>query len=195
MTSNLYSVDSGTDQAEYVGMAFILALDQFLTKDSCINYASAGASLLAAIETGNFREGRRANNNSSLSAICNQVWGLLEGGRLSELSSMAKSRVREFVGLFRIATGSYTGYSLTRFASLHELSNLMPAIVGAGKMDKMNIDALYNYIKSRYCVYSGDFVIGINQHLYNDESRILTPPLPMVPILAAYQPLFRPSRS
>ncbi len=150
MSSNLYSYATGNERAEHVGTASLLALDQYLTSDGTINYAAAGTALIARLDAGNFNEGRKAPSNHTLSAACEMVGGLSEGGRLGEVSSTTKEKLREFISLHLVASGSMAGYALTRLASFHELANLLPAITGAGKVDTMNVNALYAFIKGYY---------------------------------------------
>ncbi len=149
-TSNLYSYSSGNDRAENVGTAFLLALDQYLASDGSIYYSAAGDTLLLQLESGRFNEGRKAPANLTLSAACEIVWGLSEGGRLAELTTGAKDSLQDYIASYCISTGSMRGYSLTRLGSFAELASIIPAITGAGKMDDMDVDALYSFIKSMY---------------------------------------------
>ncbi len=150
MSSNLYSYATGNERAEHVGTAHLLALDQYLTGDASIDYAAAGSALISRLDTGTFNEGRKAPANHTLSAACEVVWGLSEGGRLGEVSTATKEKLREFISLHLVASGSMAGYALTRLAAFHELANLLPAITGAGKVDTMNVNGLYAFIRGLY---------------------------------------------
>ncbi len=150
ISSNLYSYAAGNERAEHVGTTYLLALDQYLTEDSSINYSSAGTALLARVEAGIFNEGRMAPANHTLSPACEIVWGLSKGGRLGELTTAAKEKLRVFITSHLVALNSLGGYALTRDAAFHELANLLPAITGAGKIDAVSINALYAYVKNYY---------------------------------------------
>ncbi len=150
MSSNLFSYATGNERAEHVGTAHLLALDQYLTGESSIDYAAAGSALISRLDAGTFNEGRKAPANHTLSAACEMVWGLAEGGRLAELSVVTKEKLRDFISLHLVTASSMAGYALTRLAAFHELANLLPAITGAGKVDTMNVNGLYSFIKGFY---------------------------------------------
>ena len=149
-TSGFFSYSAGNDRAEHVGTAFLLATDQFLANDGDINYAVAGTALLARLEQGYFNEGRRAPSNYTLSAACEALWGLAEGNRLPELSTGAKKSLHAFITSYYVTSGAMGGFALTRLATFHELAAIVPAIVGGGKMDLMDVDALYTFVKKAY---------------------------------------------
>ncbi len=149
-SSGLYSYATGNERAEHVGTAHLIALDQYLTGDSAIDYSAAGSALISRLDAGTFNEGRKAPANHTLSAAFEMVWGLAEGGRLAELSVVTKEKLRDFISLHLVTASSMAGYALTRLASFHELANLLPAITGAGKVDTMNVNGLYSFIKGFY---------------------------------------------
>ncbi len=149
-SSNLFSYDTGNEDAEHVGTAYLLAIDQYLSGDGSITFAAAGSALLARLEAGYMNEGRKVPANHTLSAPCEMIWGLIEGGRLSELSLATKESLRTNISLYLVTAGSRVGYALTRLAAFHVLASLLPAITGAGKMDAMSINTLYAFTKNAY---------------------------------------------